>query len=77
MLVGEIVSKGPIAKDLYALPKDTPIIVYCRVCSSNFHVNIQLQSGMRSSLAAEALEANGFQNVSNYKGSALEWFGEQ
>jgi len=41
--------------------KDTTVVVYCR-------------SGRRSELAANVLMRDGFTNVRNYKGSALEWF---
>lgn len=48
---------------LEALPKTTPIVVYCAV-------------GARSAIAAQALTALGFTNVLNVKGSIFAWANE-
>jgi rhodanese-related sulfurtransferase len=49
-----------LARDLKALPRDRPLLVYCA-------------GGYRSSIAASLLKASGFDSVSEIAGGFVAW----
>ncbi len=55
-----LIPLGELAARVSEIPKDRPIIVYCR-------------SGRRSGMAAEILRENGFENVRNLVGGINAW----
>lgn len=57
---GHLIPLAEILSRLNEIPKDKPIIVYCR-------------SGKRSDVAAQVLKAHGFSDVKNLAGGMLAW----
>lgn len=57
---GHLIPLAELLTRLNEIPKDKPIIVYCR-------------SGKRSDVAAQVLKAHGFLDVKNLVGGMLAW----
>jgi rhodanese-related sulfurtransferase len=57
---GVLIPLKTLPERLEEIPKDRPVVVYCR-------------SGGRSARACEFLLAQGWKNVANLKGGVLDW----
>ena len=60
---GTLIPLGEIPQRFEEIPRDKPVVVYCR-------------SGGRSGRAIEFLEGQGFANLSNLVGGVLRWSDE-
>jgi rhodanese-related sulfurtransferase len=60
---GENLPMGDIMGNMDKVRKDIPVVVHCR-------------SGKRSAAVIEALERNGYSNLSNLEGGILAWVAE-
>jgi rhodanese-related sulfurtransferase len=57
---GQLIPLGELLQRLNEIPRDKPIVIYCR-------------SGQRSGVAVEMLKQHGFNDVKNLIGGVLAW----
>jgi sulfur-carrier protein adenylyltransferase/sulfurtransferase len=63
-LDGELIPMGSVLNSLDKIPKDKPVVMYCR-------------SGIRSASVIRELEANhGYTNLYNLQGGIMAWVAE-